>query len=261
MDRHSNDWELNPQRHVAPVVTIAVPSFNQGQFLNDALSSIFSQNIPVEVFVADGGSTDDSLAIIHQWASHLAGWRSGPDGGQAAAINEAVAMGTAPYVCWLNSDDAFLPNALNKLLAALQNTPNALAVYGQAWNTDKNLIPTKRFWTEAFSPERMALRNIIAQPATLIRRTAWEALSGVRTHFHLSMDYDLWWRLYKNFGPLTYLQEDIALNRVYPATKTNSCRKQNYCEAIAVVREHYGWVPSKWWLAWPYAVWWRSFNN
>ena len=41
-----------------PWITIAVPSYNQGQFLGDALASIFQQNLPVEVFVLDGGSTE-----------------------------------------------------------------------------------------------------------------------------------------------------------------------------------------------------------
>lgn len=96
----------------SPLVTIAVPSFNQGRFLDDALASIFRQEIEVEVFVLDGGSTDESVRVLERWAPLLAGWRSGPDGGQAAAINEGIARGRAPYVCWLNSDDWFLPGGL-----------------------------------------------------------------------------------------------------------------------------------------------------
>ena len=45
-------------------VTVVVPSFNQGRFLERALQSIFEQDVPVEVFVMDGGSTDESRSII-----------------------------------------------------------------------------------------------------------------------------------------------------------------------------------------------------
>ena len=100
----------------SPVVTIVVPSFNQGQFLDDALSSIFSQNVPVEVFVLDGGSSDNSVEIICKWKHKIAGWRSHADKGQAASINEGILQGNAPYVCWLNSDDWFLPGGLANLL-------------------------------------------------------------------------------------------------------------------------------------------------
>ena len=74
-----------------PVVTIAVPSYNQGRFLQDALTSVFDQGLPVEVFVADAGSTDGSVEVIKTFESRLAGWRSHPDRGQAAAINEGIA--------------------------------------------------------------------------------------------------------------------------------------------------------------------------
>ena len=79
-----------------PIVTIAVPSFNQGRFLQDALTSIFDQGLPVEVFVADAGSTDCSIDVIKTFESRLAGWRSHADRGQAAAINEGIARGTRP---------------------------------------------------------------------------------------------------------------------------------------------------------------------
>ena len=110
------------------LVTIAVPSFNQGQYLDDALTSIFHQNLPVEVFVMDGGSSDNSVEVIKKWERCLAGWRSYADDGQAAAINEGIEQGHSPYVCWLNSDDWLLPGGLVKLLIELQSHPAAPAV-------------------------------------------------------------------------------------------------------------------------------------
>jgi len=48
-------------------------SYNQGKFLDDALTSIFSQEVSIEVFVMDGGSTDESVEIIRKWEHRLAG--------------------------------------------------------------------------------------------------------------------------------------------------------------------------------------------
>jgi hypothetical protein len=240
------------------IVTIAVPSYNQGRFLDDALASIFQQDIPVEVFVMDGGSSDNSLDVIRKWEHRLAGWRSRADDGQASAINEGIALGQAPFVCWLNSDDWFLPGGLVKLIENLQNFSDAPAVYGKCWNVIEKSGRRSPVWVEPFDERRLALRCIISQPATLIRRTAWESVGGVDEKLQMVMDYDLWWRLFKTIGPLQFVDEFIAVNREHAQTKTKTQRRRHYREAMETVRKHYGRVPLKWWLAQPYAVWFKS---
>lgn len=249
--------ELNP----TPLVTIAVPSFNQARFLEEALTSIFDQEVPVEVFVADAGSNDGSIEIIKKFEHLLAGWRSYPDGGQAAAINESIAKGHAPYVSWLNSDDCLLPGGLKHLLAAFERQPTAPAVYGRVWNHHQKTAARTAVWVQPFTERRLATRCIISQPGALIRRSAWEAIDGVDASLHMAMDYDLWWRLYKRFAALGFVDEYVAFNRDHEDTKTNSFRRRHYQEAMAVVRKHHGQVPLKWWLAQPYAVWLKAVLN
>jgi hypothetical protein len=243
---------------VKPLVTIAVPSYNQGRYLDDALVSIFQQDVPIEVFVLDGGSTDESLDVIRKWDQRLAGWRSHVDAGQAAAINEGIAKGQAPYVCWLNSDDLLLPSGLSTMLNTLAGMPTAPAVYGRSWNFDDITRHRKPVWVRPFSERWLANACYISQPATLIRRSAWDAVGGLDENLHMAMDYDLWWRLYKAFGPLGFVDAYVAENREHSQTKTKKLRGLHYTEAIQVVRRHYGRVPIKWWLAQPYAVWWRT---
>jgi glycosyltransferase involved in cell wall biosynthesis len=241
-----------------PLVTISVPSFNQGRFLDDALSSIFQQEVPVEVYVLDGGSSDDSLEIIRKWEHRLAGWRSHADSGQAAAINEGIAQGRAPYVCWLNSDDWFLPGGLPTLFRELEAHSAAPAVYGRSWNVVQKTGKRAPVWVEPFDESRLALRCIVSQPATLIRRSAWDAVGGVDGQLHMAMDYDLWWRLCKQVGALQFVDDFVAVSRDHEATKTRTLRRRHYQEAMAVVRKYHGHVPLKWWLAQPYAVCFKS---
>lgn len=242
----------------APIVTVAVPSFNQGRFLDQALASIFEQDVAVEVFVLDGGSTDNSIEVISRWKNCLAGYRSHKDEGQAAAINEGIGRGRAKYVCWLNSDDWFLPGALSRLIEEAEARPDTPMVYGRCWNHHEETGKRSPVWVQPFSERRLALRCIISQPATLIRRTAWESVGGVDPGLHMTMDYDLWWRLYKAAGAPHFLDDFVAVNRVHDATKTGNNRRLHYREAIDLVRRHHGSVPLKWWLAQPYAVWWKS---
>nr|WP_137130539.1 glycosyltransferase family 2 protein [Rhizobium sp. FY34] len=242
-----------------PLVTVAVPSFNQGRYLEQALASLLDQNtVPVEVFVLDGGSTDQSLDVIARFEDRLTGFRSYPDDGQAAAINEGIAKGRAKYVCWLNSDDWFLPGGLSRLVAYAEAHPSAPMVYGRCLNHFDKTGLDKEVWVQPFSARQMALRCIISQPATLIRRSAWEAVEGVDPSLHMAMDYDLWWRLFKNVAPPVFLNDVVAVNRVHADTKTKTQRARHYREAIRVVRKHYGSVPLKWWIAQPYAVWYQA---
>lgn len=246
---------------VAPIVTVAVPSLNQGRFLERALTSIFEQELPVEIFLADGGSNDNSLDIIRRYSDRLAGWRSHPDQGQAAAINECIGKGQAPYVCWLNSDDWLVKGGLQRLVSALELEPLAPAAYGRVWNYVEATNTHMPVWVEPFSERRLALRCIVSQPGTLIRRRAWQTVRGLDERLGMAIDYDLWWRLYRTIAPLVFVDEFVAFNRDHIDTKTNTQRQLHYSEAMQIVKRHYGRVPLKWWLLQPYAVWWKSLTN
>lgn len=242
-------------------VTIVIPSFNQGCFLDKALDSIFSQGIPVEVFVMDGGSTDESIKVIKKWELHLAGWRSHSDSGQSSAINEGLKKASTPYVTWLNSDDWILPGKLSSLIECLDLHMSAPMAYGLAWNAEEDSGKWHPVRVEPFSESRLSTRCIISQPATLIRKTSWNMVGGLDCKLHMAMDYDLWWRLYRQCGEPIFIDEFLAVNRIHINTKTSMYRSKHYREAIDVVRKYSGSVPLKWYIAQPYSVWLRSFNQ
>lgn len=93
-----------------PRISIITPSFNQGRFLSATLECVLGQGYPaLDYVVMDGGSTDNSVDIIKQRESELSFWRSEPDRGQAAAINEGFARSSGAILAWLNSDDLYTP--------------------------------------------------------------------------------------------------------------------------------------------------------
>jgi hypothetical protein len=242
-------------------VSVIVPTLNQGQFLEFALQSIVAQRTPVELIVVDGGSTDGTVAIIERWRDRIAWWRSGPDGGQSAAINEGMRHATAPYVTWMNSDDWYLSGGLDVLVEALEANPSAPGVYGDAVNANESGRLLGRYLTQAFTQRNLALRCFISQPATLLRRSTWDAVRGVDESLHYAMDYDLWWRIFRRFGPLLRVRQDVAVNRRHAGTKTGSARRAQTLEAVGIVERNVGYVPMKWYVAWPYSVWFKSLAN
>jgi len=232
-------------------VTIVIPSLNQGRYLDDALTSVFQQDLPVEVFVMDGGSSDDSVKVIKKWKDKLAGWRSQPDEGQAAAINEGIASGSAPLVCWLNSDDFLYTGGLKQLIKTLQERPERHFVYGRCWTVSKTGRKVSPYLTRPFSPGLFANFCFVAQPATLVTRRAWEQLNGLDANMQMAFDYDLWWRLYHAFGVPGYCKQFVAATRWHKDTKTATQSSLHYRESIKVVEQCYGSVPFKWRVALP----------
>ncbi len=228
-------------------VALAVPSLDQGRFLDEALESIFDQpRVLVKVAVLDAGSRDGTADVIRRWAPRLAHWRSHPDAGQAAAVNEGIAaLGPTDHVGWLNADDVLRPGALEKMAGYLDAHPGCVAVFGEADVTDDTGRVVERFPTRPFTRRALSRRSIICQPASLIRRRAWEAVGGLDESLHMCLDYDLWWRL-SALGSIGYLAEPLACSRDHAETKTRGNQDHLYREAFAVLRRHLGYVPWQW---------------
>jgi len=234
-------------------VAIVVPSLNQGRFLGAALDSIVRSRLDFFCAVLDAGSSDESVDVIRAREASLAFWRSAPDGGQTAAVNDGIARLCATHsgvdvVGWLNADDFYLERGLEKLSAALTAHPDWVAVAGRGVLASESGSLGEEIATAPFSRQQFARWCTICQPATLIRRSAWEAIRGLDLSLGMCFDYDLWWRL-SNLGPIGYLDDRVAASRDHGQTKTRRYRQQYFKEATRIVRRETGRVPWHWYIS------------
>ena len=170
-----------------PRFGIVTPSYNQGAFLRETLESVLSQEglgteFDLDYAVIDGGSTDDSAAIIREYEDRLTFWCSEKDRGQSHAINkgfEHVSRDPGTICAWLNSDDVYLPGALSKVAAYWrENSPDALI--GLCRKTDEAGTVYNATKLEEFTFEKLLDwdNHNFMQPGCFLSRAVWDAVGG-----------------------------------------------------------------------------------
>jgi glycosyltransferase involved in cell wall biosynthesis len=106
-----------------PVVSVVLPVFNGEAFLSEAIESVLAQTwSPVELIVVDDGSTDRSADIAR---AHPVTYVRQENAGVAAARNRGLAEAGGDLISFLDQDDVWLPEKLERQVAALEREPGA----------------------------------------------------------------------------------------------------------------------------------------
>ncbi len=193
-------------------ISLVTPSFNQAQFLEDAMLSVLVQEHPsLEYIVVDGGSTDGSRAILERHADRLAWWVSEPDGGQYDAINKGFSHSNGEIMGWLNSDDKLAPWALSvvsEIFEALPEVEWLTSLIQIRWDARGRAVRclTPRGFSRAgfYAGENLPREGAfstgwIQQESTFWRRSLWErAGARVNADYRLAGDFELWSRYFKH---------------------------------------------------------------
>ena len=183
-----------------PRISIVTPSYNQGQFIEETIRSVLLQGYPdLEYIIMDGGSTDESVAIIKKYEPWLTYWVSQEDSGQSQAINKGFARCSGQIVAWLNSDDVFCEGALRVVGERFPSTNNFALLAGTSEFRTENGCRT--LWSIDTLPCSFAdlFRYpdglFLAQPSVFISMRSLKEVGGLNERLHYAMDLDLWLRL------------------------------------------------------------------
>jgi glycosyltransferase involved in cell wall biosynthesis len=202
------------------LVSIVVPSFNQGRFLEETLRSVLEQTYPlVECIVIDGGSKDESVFVIKKYEGRLKYWHSRPDKGHTDALIQGFGHSAGEILAWVNSDDLLAPDAVEKAAAALERKPDAVMVYGNRVCIDE------RSRLLYFRPSMPLLARTpyisftVPQESCFWRREAYFKVGGVRTELWFSFDYELFSR-FALMGEVFYDSGIWGFFRKHSASKT-----------------------------------------
>lgn len=195
-----------------PRVSIVTPSYNQGQFIEETIRSVLLQGYPnLEYIIIDGGSTDNSVEIIRKYEPWLAYWVSEKDDGQCDAINKGWQQSTGGIAAWLNSDDAYRPNALAQVARAFGRHVEAVAVIGACAITDAELNVTACKLPKGFQAKELVLGGAVpGQPSVFLKTRVIERIGGLDKTLHYVLDWEYWLRVGMHYS----LEQMVLLNVV-----------------------------------------------
>jgi glycosyltransferase involved in cell wall biosynthesis len=206
-----------------PKISIVVPTFQQGRFIERTLASIVSQEYEnLEIIVMDGGSTDETLEIVDRYRSHIAVFVSEKDGGQSDAIRKGFQRATGEFVTWLNSDDTYVPGALNAVGRYLARHPRCRFVYGDRDVIDEfDAVIARRRQPDFSMGVMLYCHMTVAQMSAFWSRDLYEEVGGLDPSFRFCMDYDLFIRMARK-SPPARLPIVLANFRIHGESKTSN---------------------------------------
>ena len=220
------------------MISIVTPTYNSGEYLEECILSILGQRYKdYEHIIVDGASTDHTLDIIRKYEDkYPMRWVSEKDGGMYDAIGKGFKMAQGEILCWLNSDDMYLPWTLQLVAEVMKNPeiqwltgiPSQFSNAGVNYCQCRSLISfpralIKRGWMDG---RRL---GCIQQESTFWTKELYKKSGGIDANYQYAGDYFLW-RSFAEHERLYAVNSVLAGFRIHPGQKSED-RGSYYYEA------------------------------
>lgn len=207
-----------------PSISLVTPAFRHGDFIETTIKSILDQQYPcLEYVIKDGGSTDNTINILHSYEDKLTYWESTKDTGQSNAINVGFTHTSGDIMAYLNSDDLLLPGSLHYVAHYFENHPEVDLVYGHRILIDENNLEIGRWVIPPHQDKVLPWADYIPQETLFWRRELWEKVGGkIDESFQFAMDWDLLLRFKKIGAKFVRLPRFLGAFRIHPSQKTSA---------------------------------------
>lgn len=207
-------------------VTVIVPAYNAGLYLQATLESIQSQTQrPEQIIVIDDGSTDDTAAIAENMGAMLVQQdRKGP----GAARNRGINLADTELIAFCDADDYYHPDKLKHAIEELASngsdciTTDAWVVRGDQVGGRKNEhrdVPSKLTLKNLLTSNPIVCSTVVARRQALLQAGCFDDSKDLVA----TEDYDLWLRMASK-QPIQYVSEPLTFYRVHPASLSSNTR-------------------------------------
>ena len=201
-------------------VSVVISTYNRAGFLAEAIDGALAQTLPPhEIIVVDDGSTDDTPALLAAYGSRIRAVRQ-TNRGTARARNAGAAIASGEWLAFLDSDDVWLPQKLERQIARATAEPELGLVHCGVEEIDANgrVLARRLDGREGRVGKRMLLFEgptiLGGGSAAVVPRAAFETLGGFDEAMTMSVDWDLFYRLASRW-PVGFVPEVLARYRFH----------------------------------------------
>lgn len=194
-------YERVQQTPAAPTVSIVIPVYNYGAYLQEAIDSALAQaRNDCEVIVVDDASTDNSAAVAKRYGDQITLLRNKINLGVAETRNRGIRHAHGEYIVCLDADDRLLPNFVESHLAAFRSFEDAIA-YAPIQVIDERGHPRDQrlFRAEASPALQRSGRNQIPS-CCMFRKSFWSRAGGYDSRYTPAEDAQLWLKIFSLGG-------------------------------------------------------------
>ncbi|HMV79376.1 MAG TPA: glycosyltransferase [Leptospiraceae bacterium] len=230
------------------LVSIVIPTYNQGPYIRDCLESVTGQTYKnLEIIIQDSCSSDETEKICLEFAEkdkRVRYFRE-TDKGQSDAINRGLARSSGYWWNWICSDDRYNSfSVIEKLVYEFEqkymNQKDFIGIYGNAcFITEQgSYISDYHNKKKILGREDFQLTWPLSQPSCLLKRAAVADVGGVNADLYLGMDLDLFFKIMKKQEKVSFLDYLICDIRIQDNSKSIKYRKDTAKNALDLVRFH-----------------------
>lgn len=228
-------------------VTVIIPCYNDGQYIIEALASIYNQTVPPEkIIIVDDGSAMETREILRDLQHPLLQIVYQENQGVSVARNQAILLAETAYILNLDADDYYEPSFIEKALVILEENKEVGAVssYNKCFNTEGET-------TEVIKPLGGKVRDFIVinngRAAALFRKECWEAVGGFDEKMLTGYeDWEFWINITKHNWSVHILPEVLSNYRIKKKSRDTSAIQQHdfelrsyiYAKHKEVYQEH-----------------------
>lgn len=221
-----------------PLVSIITPTYNMGNYLEETILSVLSQDYErIEYIVIDDGSEDNTSEILDKFRGRIRIEKQ-LNVGQAKTLNRGWKISKGDFIGYLSADDLLKKNAVSSLVNNINNT-NYVVVYPDFELIDSTGRHIRTLKTEDFNISRLTV-DLVCQPGpgALFQKRIFDNLGGWNENLSYVADFEFWLRACK-YGEFLRVPETLASFRIHDGSGSFKAVSKNKSDEIVKVIENY----------------------